>query len=227
VPPTVRVGELHAAHRPRLAEILHATAVFTDAEVGVALELFDEVYGSSASVGTAGSAAGTTDGSAAPGAPTSGIADGVPGGAPGGAGRSALPHHPMILGAVAPSPDYHFLGAFDADGELVGYACYGPTPSTDRTYDLYWIAVDPSAQGSGTGTRLLAEVERRVAALHARLLIVETSSRPEYAATRAFYQARRYDEAARVGSFYAPGDDRVIYTKRVQAAPEGRGAAAP
>ncbi|CAA9354166.1 MAG: hypothetical protein AVDCRST_MAG40-3056, partial [uncultured Gemmatimonadaceae bacterium] len=49
---------------------------------------------------------------------------------------------------------------------------------------------------------------------------------PEYEATRRFYVARAYDEAARVGSFYAPGDDRVIYTKRVQAAPEGRGVAA-
>jgi GNAT superfamily N-acetyltransferase len=86
--------------------------------------------------------------------------------------------------------------------------------------------VDPAAQGSGTGTRLITEVERRVAALNARLLIIETSSRPEYEATRRFYVARAYDEAARVGSFYAPGEDRVIYTKRVQGGGEARGAVA-
>ena len=118
-------------------------------------------------------------------------------------------------------PAYTFLGAFAADGRLLGYACYGPTPGTDHTYDLYWIAVDPAAQGTGTGTLLLGEVERRLAAVHGRLLVIETSSRPEYAATRAFYQARAYDEAARVGSFYAPDDDRVIYTKRVKAALAG------
>jgi len=176
--------------------------VFNEAEVDVALELFDEVYAEGRDRGTRHE----SDGEAI--APLSYL---VPRSRP-----SAFLH-----------PDYAFLGAFDATGELMGYACYGPTPGTDRTYDLYWIAVDPAAQGTGTGTLLLTEVERRVAALHARLLIVETSSRPEYEATRAFYLARAYDEAARVGSFYAPGDDRVIYTKRVQAAPEGHGVAAP
>ena len=114
-------------------------------------------------------------------------------------------------------PEYTFVGVFTDLGHLVGYACYGPTPATDRTYDLYWIAVDPAAQGSGAGTRLLAEVERRLCDARGRMLVVETSSRDEYDATRGFYAARGYQEAARVGHFYAPGDDRVIYTKRLSA----------
>jgi ribosomal protein S18 acetylase RimI-like enzyme len=129
----------------------------------------------------------------------------------------------------APPTDssYSFLGAFTPEDELVGYACYGPTPDTDRTFDLYWIAVDPTAQGSGGGTRLLTEVERRLEGLNARMLVVETSSRPEYAPTRAFYEKRGYAEAARMREFYAPGDDRVIFTKRFQGisnSPTGRGA---
>ncbi|HEX7020908.1 MAG TPA: GNAT family N-acetyltransferase, partial [Gemmatimonadaceae bacterium] len=56
--------------------------------------------------------------------------------------------------------DYEFVGSFTENGQLAGYVCYGATPGTDRTYDLYWIAVHPSAQGSGGGTRLLDEVER-------------------------------------------------------------------
>jgi ribosomal protein S18 acetylase RimI-like enzyme len=112
-------------------------------------------------------------------------------------------------------PDYLFLGAFTPENELVGYACYGPTPGTDRTWDLYWIAIDPSMQGTGGGTTLLSEVERRLRELDARMLVVETSSRPDYEATRAFYTRRGYDEAARVGNFYAPDDDRIIYTKRL------------
>ena len=115
----------------------------------------------------------------------------------------------------APLADYEFIGAFTDDDALVGYACYGPTPATDRTYDLYWIAVDPAAQGSGGGTLLLDEVERRLREARGRMLVVETSSRAEYDATRGFYTARGYREAARVGHFYAPGDDRVIYTKRL------------
>ena len=112
--------------------------------------------------------------------------------------------------------DYAFVGAFTPDDELIGYACYGPTPDTDRTWDLYWIAVDPQAQGSGGGTLLLSEVERRLTQFDARMLVVETSSRAEYEPTRAFYQKRGYEEAARTREFYAPGDDRVVFTKRLR-----------
>ena len=117
--------------------------------------------------------------------------------------------------------DYVFLGAFTPEDELVAYACYGPTPATDRTWDLYWIAVHPAAQGTGGGTHLLSEVERRLKEHDARMLVVETSSRPEYDATRGFYRARGYAEAARLKAFYAPDDDRVILTKRFREPHEG------
>ena len=117
--------------------------------------------------------------------------------------------------------DYVFLGAFTPEDELVAYACYGPTPATDRTWDLYWIAVHPTAQGTGGGTHLLSEVERRLKEHDARMLVVETSSRPEYDATRGFYRARGYAEAARLKAFYAPDDDRVILTKRFREPHEG------
>ena len=111
--------------------------------------------------------------------------------------------------------------------DLVGFAIYGPTMATDRTYDLYWIAVDRAAQGSGCGSVLLSEVERRLEALHARMLVIETSSRSDYAATRNFYLRRGYVEAARVREFYAPQDDRIILTKRLAGSPrEGWGAVA-
>jgi ribosomal protein S18 acetylase RimI-like enzyme len=112
--------------------------------------------------------------------------------------------------------DYFFLGAFTPEEELAGFACYGPTPATDRTYDLYWIAVDPAVQGSGSGTILLNEVERRLKGLNARMLVVETSSRSDYGNTRGFYVRRGYVEAARARDFYAPADDRITYTKRLQ-----------
>jgi GNAT superfamily N-acetyltransferase len=144
--------------------------------------------------------------------------------------------------------DYKLLGVFEAssprlstddsadgrwlmaDGSrpiLQGFACFGPTPATDRTYDLYWIAVDRNAQGSGCGTVLLSAVERTLEALHARMLVVETSSRSDYTATRSFYLRRGYVEAARVREFYAPEDDRIILTKRLAGSPrQGWGAVA-
>lgn len=118
-------------------------------------------------------------------------------------------------GSRIQSPDYEFVGLFDDSDRLVGYACFGPTPGTDRTYDLYWIAMHPTLHGHGGGSRLLEEVEERLRARGARLLAVETSSRDDYTRTRRFYEARGYVEAARLRGFYAPGDDRVIYTKRL------------
>ena len=118
----------------------------------------------------------------------------------------------------AVSGDYEFLGAFE-DDELVAYVCFGATPGTDRTFDLYWIAVHPAAQRHGSGTRLLHEVEQRLRERGARLLVVETSSRAEYEGTRRFYSARGYKAVARMRDFYAPCDDRVFYTKSLAPRP--------
>lgn len=118
----------------------------------------------------------------------------------------------MLGEALDGDDDYRFLGAFDAD-QLVGYACWGPTPGTDRTYDLYWIAVERSLQGRGVGSQLIGSVEQTLRSEGGRLVVVETSSRTDYASTRAFYEARGYDRAAAIQNYYAPGDDLVIYTK--------------
>jgi ribosomal protein S18 acetylase RimI-like enzyme len=123
---------------------------------------------------------------------------------------------------AAPDLDYSALGAFTPGGELIGYVCYCPTPLTTGTYDLYWIAVAPATQNAGVGTKLLQEVERRLARADARLVIIETSSQPLYAPTRAFYLRRGYEEVARVTDFYAPGDDRVIFAKRIHQESKGK-----
>ncbi|MEO5566851.1 MAG: GNAT family N-acetyltransferase [Gemmatimonadaceae bacterium] len=122
-------------------------------------------------------------------------------------------HVPFDPGAGIAS--YEFIGAFAREDELLGYACYGATPGTDGTYDLYWIAVHPEHQGTGGGSRLLDEVERRLNEREARLLIVETSARIDYESTRRFYERRGYVARARLADFYAIGDDRVIYAKRL------------
>ena len=116
----------------------------------------------------------------------------------------------------ASDADYEFLGAFDEQSDrLIGYACFGATPATDGTYDLYWLAVDPAAQGRGVGSALVRAVETKLLDRGARLLVVETSSRPDYEGTRRFYARSGYTEAARVRDFYAPADDRIVLTTRL------------
>jgi ribosomal protein S18 acetylase RimI-like enzyme len=108
---------------------------------------------------------------------------------------------------------YSVVGA-QVDGDLVGWICWGPTPCTLGTYDLYWMAVAPEAQANGIGKALLEEMERRLAGV-ARLIVIETAGRLDYAPTRAFYQARGFTLAATVPDFYAPGDDQVVFVKAV------------
>src|SRR5947208_2060953 len=91
----------------------------------------------------------------------------------------------LLDDALAGDDDYRFLGAYAGD-QLIGYACWGPTPGTTGTFDLYWIVVDPARQGTGLGTALLRAVEERLTTDNGRLIVVETSSRADYASTRAF-----------------------------------------
>jgi GNAT superfamily N-acetyltransferase len=110
---------------------------------------------------------------------------------------------------------YHFLFA-EVDGEVVGYACYGPIACTVGSFDLYWIAVDPRSQRGGIGRLLAAAVESRVVQTGGRRIYIDTSGKPQYAPTRAFYERCGFQCEARLVDFYAPGDDRVIYVKRVE-----------
>jgi GNAT superfamily N-acetyltransferase len=108
--------------------------------------------------------------------------------------------------------DYFFLSAVE-DGQLAGFACYGPTPLTQGTYDLYWIAVTAEAKGQGVGRLLMACVEDEIRSLAGRLIVLDTAGRAEYAPTRAFYHRLGYTHAATVPDFYAPGDDLIIFTR--------------
>jgi GNAT superfamily N-acetyltransferase len=118
-------------------------------------------------------------------------------------------------GPASAFPDYEFVGAFDEREHLLGYACFGATPATDGTYDLYWLAMDPAAQGRGVGRALVRWVEQELGRRGARVLVVETSSRADYERTREFYARGGYAEAARVRDFYTPADDRIILTTRL------------
>lgn len=109
---------------------------------------------------------------------------------------------------------YHFVFG-EQDGAVVGYACYGPIACTVASYDLYWIAVDPTRQGQGIGRRLMQASERQIATNGGRRIYIDTSGQSKYAPTRAFYERSGFRCAARLVDFYAPGDDRLIYEKVV------------
>lgn len=109
--------------------------------------------------------------------------------------------------------DYQIVVAEDENGKVAGYMTYGPTPLTEGTWDLYWIAVSPEVQGQGYGQLLVRYLENEVKKKGGRLVMIETSSQPKYLPTRKFYEKLGYREMARIPDFYRPGDDRVIFGK--------------
>jgi ribosomal protein S18 acetylase RimI-like enzyme len=109
--------------------------------------------------------------------------------------------------------DYFFQCIEDDAGRLGGYMCYGEVPLSDRCWDLYWIAVDPKAQGHGLGRAMVRAMEADLRERRARKVFIETGGKTSYGPTRSFYEAMGYNEIARVPGFFAPGDDKVIFGK--------------
>jgi ribosomal protein S18 acetylase RimI-like enzyme len=113
-----------------------------------------------------------------------------------------------------PATDYRWKVAERA-GAVVGFACYGPVPLTEGTFDLYWIAVAPPARGTSVAERLDRAATEDVRRAGGRWLLAETSSTPAYAAAHRFYQKQGYRLLERIADFYRPGDDRLTFGKRL------------
>jgi ribosomal protein S18 acetylase RimI-like enzyme len=121
----------------------------------------------------------------------------------------------LIDGALAePGGEYRILVG-ELAGELYGYVCYGPTPMTEGTWDLYWIVTHPRRRGCGVGRLLTEHMEAELRELGARMVRVETSRLEGYGAARAFYERLSYPVVANLPDFYKPGDDLLIMCKRL------------
>ena len=119
----------------------------------------------------------------------------------------------LVDAALAnPGGDYRVLIA-DRAGAVLGYVCYGPTPMTDGTWDLYWVVTHPSARGGGVARRLVSAMEAELRLGGGRLVRVETSVLDGYGAAHRFYERLGYPIAARLPDFYKPGDDLLIMMK--------------
>lgn len=112
---------------------------------------------------------------------------------------------------------YRFLIAEQPHGQMLGYACLGPTPCTESAWDLYWIAVHPLAQGSGLGRRLVDAAMAEMRDAGGTRLYAETASKTLYAPTRRFYAGAGFTLVAEVPDFYAPGDAKQIWVRTAPA----------
>jgi ribosomal protein S18 acetylase RimI-like enzyme len=111
--------------------------------------------------------------------------------------------------------DYRIDCMANDEDQAIGYVCYGPVPMTQGTFDLYWIVVDPRSQGQGVGSDLLHFLEGVVRERKGRMILIDTSSIPQYEKTQKFYSGHGFQEVARVPDYYHPGNDRITFCKRV------------
>ncbi len=99
--------------------------------------------------------------------------------------------------------------------EVLGYVSFGPTPLTESTYDIYWIAVDKSKHRGGVGKRLMKFTEEEIARRGGKLLLIETSSQETYGGTIQFYERTGYELVGKIPEYYKPGDDKLIFAKKL------------
>jgi len=124
-----------------------------------------------------------------------------------------------LIGIVlkdANQEDYRIDCMTNDEDQAIGYVCYGPVPMTQGTFDLYWIVVDPRCQGQGVGSRLLRFLEEVAREKKGRMILIDTSSIPEYEKAQKFYFHHGFQEVARVPDYYRPGNDRITFCKRLE-----------
>lgn len=104
-------------------------------------------------------------------------------------------------------------------GIPVGFICFGPTPLTEGTWNLHWIAVQTAGHGKGYGRHLLAYAESEIRHRGGRLVLFETSSQDSFAATAGFFERTGYRALVRIPGFYRVGVDKLIFIKELEPEP--------
>ncbi len=110
---------------------------------------------------------------------------------------------------------YSFVFEDEESKRVAGFLIVGPTPATTGTYDMYWIASHPDFYGKGIAQQLDRFAEEFVRGRGGYLLIAETSSQFSYDRTRAFYVKQGYQLLSQITDYYKPGDDLIVFGKRV------------
>ena len=118
----------------------------------------------------------------------------------------------MIAPALAGETEDLWLTCL-ADGHSVGFCFTEREEMTDRTWNLLAIGVLPDRQRRGIGAALIRAVETELRQQEQRLLLIDTSGRPEFQGVHRFYKALRYAQTARIPDFWATGDDKVVFCK--------------
>lgn len=109
----------------------------------------------------------------------------------------------------------HQILTYDEGGTLLGIAYFCPKEFTERVWELLMIAVDTARHRHGIGSRMLLAVENAVRIANGRLLLIETSDKSSFEQARQFYRKHGYSEVARIPDYFADGDGKASFIKRM------------
>lgn len=109
----------------------------------------------------------------------------------------------------------HQILTYVENGKPIGLVYFTPKEFTDRVWELLMIAVDAPSQRNGIGSQLLQAVEGATRTANGRLLLIETSDKSSFERTRQFYRKHGYAEVARIPDYFADGDGKASFIKRL------------
>lgn len=111
------------------------------------------------------------------------------------------------------SPEMWFT--FEQTNVPIAVMFCAPEKMTEGTYNLYLIAVNKNIQGTGIGTKMMSFLEKELQLKGVRILLVETSSLPEFELTRKFYDNLGFEREAVIREFYQKGEDKIVFWKKL------------
>lgn len=119
----------------------------------------------------------------------------------------------LALRAAAPNDGEYQTWVDEIEGEITAFVCFGRSPRTFGTFELFWIAVHPSQQRRGMGGELLRFVEEEATRQGGRLLVLETSSSEGFRVAVDFYRKHGFREVSRIKDFYRVTDDKIVFSR--------------
>jgi ribosomal protein S18 acetylase RimI-like enzyme len=126
-----------------------------------------------------------------------------------------------LMGIVIGQPGQRDYWSFvteivrDDHARIAGFLVIGPAPATIGSWHMYWIAVHPSAYGTGIARSLEQYAEDFVRCRGGYWLLAETSSQPSYERAHGFYRKQGYQMLARIPDYYRLSDDLILFGKRL------------
>ncbi len=121
----------------------------------------------------------------------------------------------MVNEALEPSYIPSTFACYAEGTNVLGFISYGEDEMTEGTWEVYWLSTHKDHQGKGIGKELMLHAEKDARQAKARQIVLETSSMQNYDHVRRFYEKLGYAKVATVPDYFAEGDHKDVYVKRL------------